>query len=98
MGPDMGTVEFQLKSGVVTLSSLQEDGGNFKMLVTKGKIVNLEGTMKGSWSWVKVPDLDGLYRTLATEGFVHHASLIHGDFAQSIADACEIMGIEVVEV
>jgi hypothetical protein len=29
---------------------------------------------------------------------VHHASLIHGDFAQSIADACEIMGIEVVEV
>jgi L-fucose isomerase-like protein len=98
MGPDMGTVEFQLKSGVVTLSSLQEDGGNFKMLVTKGKVVNLEGTMKGSWSWVKVPDLDGLYRTLATEGFVHHASLIHGDFAQSIADACEIMGIEVVEV
>jgi L-fucose isomerase-like protein len=98
MGPDMGTVEFQLRPGVVTISSLQEDDGNFKMLVTRGKIVKLEGTMKGSWSWVKVPDLDDLYRTLATEGFVHHASLIHGDYAQSISDACEIMGIEVVEV
>ena len=98
MGPDMGTVEFQLKSGVVTLSSLQEDGGYFKMLVTKGKSVKLDGKMKGSWSWVKVPDLDNLYRTLITEGFVHHATLIHGDYTQSIADACEIMGIEVVEV
>jgi len=33
MGPDMGTVHFQLKSGVVTLSTLQEDGGHFKMFV-----------------------------------------------------------------
>jgi L-arabinose isomerase len=54
--------------------------------------------MKGSWSWVKVPDLDKLYRTLITGGFVHHASLIHGDYAQSITDACTIMGIEVVTV
>ena len=98
MGPDMGTVEFQLKSGVVTLSSLQEDGGYFKMLVTRGKTVKLDGKMKGSWSWVKVPELDNLYRTLVTEGFVHHASLIHGDYTESIANACEIMGIEVVEV
>ena len=98
MGPDMGTVEFQLKSGVVTLTSLQEDGGCFKMLVTKGKSVKLDGKMKGSWSWVKVPDLDNLYRTLVTEGFVHHASLIHGDYTQSIADACDVMGIEVVTV
>jgi L-fucose isomerase-like protein len=98
MGPDMGTVEFQLKSGIVTLSSLQEDDGYFKMIVTKGKSVKLEGKMKGSWSWVKVPDLDNLYRTLITDGFVHHASLIHGDYTQAIADACEIMGIEVVSV
>jgi L-fucose isomerase-like protein len=98
MGPDMGTAEFQLKSGVVTLSSLQEDGGYFKMLVTRGKSVKMDGKMKGSWSWVKVPDLDYLYRTLITEGFVHHASLIHGDYTKAIADACEIMGIEVVNV
>jgi len=58
----------------------------------------LDGKMKGSWSWVKVPDLNNLYRTLVTEGFVHHASLIHGDYTRSIADACDIMGIEVVEV
>ncbi len=98
MGPDMGTVHFQLKSGVVTLSSLQEDDGHFKMFVANGKSVKLDGTMKGSWSWVKVPDLDKLYRTLVTGGFVHHASLIHGDYSRSITDACNIMGIEVVTV
>jgi len=98
MGPDMGTAEFQLKSGVVTLSSLQEDGGKFKMLVTRGKTVKMNGQMKGSWSWVKVPDMDKLYRTLVTGGFVHHASLIHGDYAQSIIDACTVMGIEVVTI
>jgi L-fucose isomerase-like protein len=98
MGPDMGTVEFQLKPGVVTLSSLQEDGGTFKMFIAKGKTVKLPGKMKGSWSWVQVPDLDKLYGTLITEGFVHHASLIHGDYTQAIADACTMMGIEVVSV
>ena len=98
MGPDMGTVHFQLKSGVVTLSSLQEDGGHFRMFIANGKSVKLDGTMKGSWSWVKVPDLDKLYRTLITGGFVHHASLIHGNYTQAIADACTVMGIEVVTV
>jgi L-fucose isomerase-like protein len=98
MGPDMGTAEFQLKSGMVTLSSLQEDGGKFKMLVTSGKSVKLDGQMKGSWSWVKVPDMEKLYRTLVTGGFVHHAGLIHGDYTQSIIDACTVMGIEVVTV
>jgi L-fucose isomerase-like protein len=96
--PDMGTVEFQLKSGVVTLSSLQEDGGKFKMLVTGGESVKLNGKMKGSWSWVRVPELGKLYRTLITEGFVHHASLIHGDYTQAIMDACTIIGIEVISV
>jgi len=74
MGPDMGTVHFQLKPGIVTLSSLQEDGGHFRMFIANGKSVKLDGTMKGSWSWVKVPDLDKLYRTLITGGLSITAS------------------------
>ena len=80
------------------MSSLQEDGGKFKMLVTGGESVKLNGKMKGSWSWVRVPELGKLYRTLITEGFVHHASLIHGDYTQAIMDACTIIGIEVISV
>jgi L-fucose isomerase-like protein len=94
----MGTGEFELKPGVVTLCRLQEYKGKFKMLVTKGNIIESKQINRGSWSWVKVPDLDKLYNTLINEGFVHHASLIHGDYAQAISDACKTMSIEVVSV
>jgi L-fucose isomerase-like protein len=94
----MGTGEFELKPGVVTLCRLQEYKGHFKMLVTKGDIIESKQVNRGSWSWVKVPDMDRLYTTLINEGFVHHASLIHGDYAQTISDACKTMAIEVVTV
>jgi L-fucose isomerase-like protein len=94
----LGTAEFQLKPGVVTLCRLVEYDGEFKMLVTKGEIMESPQKLRGSWSWVKVPDLDGLYDTLVEEGFTHHASQIHGDYTTPISDACELLGIQVVFV
>jgi len=94
----LGTAEFQLKPGVVTLCRLTEYDGKFKMLVTKGEIVESSQHLRGSWSWVKVPDLDGLYRTLVEEGFTHHASQIHGDYTGPVQDACTFLGIQVVNV
>jgi L-fucose isomerase-like protein len=93
-----GTAEFQLKPGIVTLCRLQESEGDFKMLVTTGEAVQSDQTLRGSWSWIKVKDLNTLYETLVKEGFVHHASLIHGDYAKAIIDACLYLGIEPVTV
>jgi L-fucose isomerase-like protein len=92
----MGTAEFQLTPGAVTLSRLQEHNGKFKMLVAKGKIVASQQKLRGSWSWVEVPDLDKLYATLIKEGFTHHASLIHSDCSRALVSACELLGIEAV--
>ncbi len=94
----MGTAEFQLKPGVVTICRLVEYDGEFKMLVTKGEIEKADQELRGSWSWVKVPDLDLLYRVLVEEGFIHHASMIHGDYVKPIVDACRLLGIDVVQV
>jgi len=94
----MGTAEFQLKSGVVTLCRLHESVGKFKMLITTGESIESDQSLRGSWSWVKVADLNKLYSTLVKEGFVHHASLIHGDYTRAIEDACEHLGIETVIV
>jgi L-fucose isomerase-like protein len=94
----MGTGEFQLAPGAVTLSRLQEHDGKFKMLVAEGKIVASQQKLRGSWSWVEVPDLDKLYATLVKEGFTHHASLIHGDCSRALINACELLGIEAVTV
>ena len=91
-----GTGEFPLRPGTVTLSRLQEYDNQFKMLITKGEIIPDDRSLRGSWSWVRVRDLDLLYRTLVEEGFVHHASMIHGDVTDVLAQFCQFVGIEVV--
>ncbi len=94
----VGTGEFQLHPGTVTLSRLQEQNGQFKILIAQGRVVSSKQSLRGSWCWVEVPDLDKLYTTLVKEGFTHHASLIHGDCSQAIKDACGYLGIETVIV
>lgn len=94
----MGTAEFQLKPGVVTLCRLTEREGRFKMLITTGWIIPSNQKLRGAWSWVQVPDLKKLYHTLVMEGFTHHASLVHGDCSQAIKDACLFMDIDTVIV
>jgi len=94
----LGTGEFQLRPGPVTICRLVEYDGEFKMLVTKGEIEKADQNLRGSWSWVKVPNLDELYRVIVEEGFIHHASMIHGDYAKPIVDVCKFLGIDIVEV
>ncbi len=93
-----GAGEFELAPGPVTLSRLQEYDNRFKMLITKGEIIPDDRHLRGSWSWVKVENLDRLYRTLVQEGFVHHASMIPGDYSDVLAQFCQFAGIEVVLV
>ena len=82
---------------MVTLCRLAEYDGVFKLLVTKGEVISDEAVPQ-TGSWVKVPDLERLYRTLAEEGFVHHASMVFGDYAQPLIDACKFLGIKTVAV
>ena len=93
-----GTAEFQLREGEVTFNRIVEYDGQFKMLITKGKIISGKDKLRGSWSWVEVPDLERLYRILAEEGFTHHASMIHGDITSSLLEFCKFTGIEAVVV
>ncbi len=92
----VGTAEFPLKPGVVTLNRLTERDGRFKMLITAGRIIQPNQALRGSWSWVQVENLDKLYRTLVKEGFTHHASLIHGDYTTAVKEACELLAIDTV--
>jgi L-fucose isomerase-like protein len=94
----LGTGEFQIKSGPVTLCRLIERDGDFKLLICKGTIVEADQELRGSWSWVKVANLEALYQCLVKEGFSHHASLMHGDYGTVIKDACQLLGIQTVEI
>ncbi|MCJ7550839.1 MAG: hypothetical protein MUQ30_14290, partial [Anaerolineae bacterium] len=70
----------------------------WKMLIATGEIVPSDETLAGTWSWVEVKDHDKLYRTLVEEGFVHHASMIHGDYTQALLQVCKFLDIEPVVV
>lgn len=93
-----GCCEFQLKEGKVTINRLVEFKNQFKMLITDGEIMHDPRDLRGSWSWIKVKDLKKLYRTIIEEGFIHHASIIHGDYGKAIREFCKISEIEIIEV
>ncbi|MHB1417314.1 MAG: L-fucose/L-arabinose isomerase family protein [Chloroflexota bacterium] len=93
-----GAREFTVRPGVVTLSRLVEFDGKFKMLITNGEIVEDHDKERGSSAWVRVADLEKLYGTLVSEGFIHHASMIHGDRSKPLAQFCQFMGIDTVVV
>jgi L-fucose isomerase-like protein len=96
--PQAGLYQFQLKPGKVTLCRLAEYDDQWKMLITTGEIIPSDETLAGTWAWIEVKDHQKLYRTLVEEGFIHHASMIHGDQTKSLLLACKFLGIQPILV
>jgi L-fucose isomerase-like protein len=94
----MGTGEFQLKPGKIMINRLVEDNGIYKMLITEGEVIDSPDNLRGSWGWVKVRDLNRLYRTLAEEGFIHHYCMTYDNAIDSMIDFCDFAGIEKIIV
>ena len=95
------TGEFQLKDGPVTINRLVEYDGDFKMLSVNGvsKIISDDiEKIRGSYSWIEVPNLKKLYRTIIEEGFTHHASMIYGDIDKEIKNLCKFLGIKIISI
>lgn len=93
-----GLYQFQIRSGKVTFCRLQEYDDEWKMLITTGDIIPSDEVLAGTWAWVEVADHQKLYRTLVEEGFVHHASMIHGDQTAALIEACKFLDIRPVLV
>jgi L-fucose isomerase-like protein len=93
-----GLHQFQVKAGQVTFCRMAEYDNQWKMLITTGEIIPSSETLAGTWSWVEVKDHEKLYRTLVEEGFIHHASMIHGDQTNALLQACKFLDIQPVVV
>jgi len=96
--PQAGLNQFQIRPGKVTLCRLAEYDNRWKLLITTGEIIPSDETLAGTWSWIEVKDHARLYRTLVEEGFVHHASMIHGDWSAALLQACKFLDITPVVV
>ncbi len=93
-----GLYQFQLKPGPVTFCRLAEYDNQWKMLIARGEIIPSSETLAGTWSWVEVNNHARLYRTLVEEGFIHHASMIHGNQQAGLLQACKFLDIQPVVV
>ena len=93
-----GLAQFQLKPGRVTFCRLAEYDDQWKMLIASGEIIPSDESLAGTWSWVEVDDHAKLYRVLVEEGFIHHASMIHGDQTKALQLTCKFLGIQPVLV
>jgi L-fucose isomerase-like protein len=93
-----GLAQFQIAAGPVTFCRLAEYDGQWKMLIARGEIEPSDETLAGTWAWVRVRDHAQLYRTLVEEGFVHHASMSHGDQVAALTLACKFLEITPVVV
>ena len=68
------------------------------MLIAPGEIIPSDEVQAGTWAWVEVNNHDRLYRTLIEEGFIHHASMVHGDQKEALIQACKFLDIHPVVV
>jgi len=68
------------------------------MLIVPGEIIPSDEELAGTWAWVEVSDHERLYRTIVENGFIHHASMMHGNQVESLSLACKLMDIEAVIV
>ncbi len=93
-----GLYQFQLKPGKVTFCRLAEYDNKWKMLIATGEIIPSDEVLTGTWSWVQVSDHARLYRTLVEQGFIHHASMIHGDQTKALTQACKFLDIEPIVI
>ncbi len=93
-----GLYQFQVRPGMVTFCRLAEYDNRWKMLIAPGEIIPSDETLAGTWAWVEVRDHRKLYRTLVEEGFVHHASMIHGEQVEALKLACKFLDIQAVVV
>jgi L-fucose isomerase-like protein len=100
LGPEVATgcSWMQLRPGPVTLSRLVEVGGEYRFMITSGTVMNEPLRTHGSGGWVKVPDLETLYRALQEGGFVHHCSMSHDIHVDALRMAARFLGFKTIVV
>jgi L-fucose isomerase-like protein len=92
----IGVLDGKFKTGPVTIARVtQGPDGEWKLLVVEGESVGAAGSPPGTNAWIRVADLDKLYRALLRE-FPHHAAMVHGRVGRTLVTAAQFLGLRVV--
>jgi L-fucose isomerase-like protein len=94
--PDIATgcSWMQLRPGPVTMARLVEVGGEYRLILARGEVMDEPLRTHGSGGWVQVPNLPALYGELQQGGFVHHCSMIHDSHVEALRMAARFLGVK----
>ena len=72
----MGVVEFVMQDGPVTLCrATQDTAGNHKVMLAEGVVEANPAKTFGSYGWVRLPEIDKLYKDVLLRHFPHHVAM-----------------------
>jgi L-fucose isomerase-like protein len=72
----MGVVEFVMQDGPVTLCrATQDNDGRFKVALAEGNVEPNKARTFGAYGWVRIPNLQRLYRNVLLRHFPHHVAM-----------------------
>jgi len=96
-GLDCVTVEFPLKPGDVTMARLIVSRGRYRLLVARGRAVEIDPVMRGACVSVKFErDVNDILRTILDNGFPHRYALVYQDVAAELSELAGMLGIDVI--
>ncbi len=71
----VGTLQAKMKNGPVTLARVAEGkGGEFKIYLGEGEVIDIPGTTYGAYGWSRVPGLKEIYPNVILRHFPHHVA------------------------
>lgn len=82
----------ELKHGGLTMTRFDGDRGNFVMFADTGNAVDGPPT-SGSYVWLETRDWSAWEKKLMFGPYIHHSIGAHGDYKETIKEACRYLGI-----
>ena len=79
---------FQVKDGSFTLTRLDQESGQYKLL--SGRCRSTDGPYTfGTYLWAEFKNLTAWERKLVEGPYIHHVAEIEGDWTEELAEFCK---------
>lgn len=83
-----GVVEFEMKTGPITLfRATQDSEGFFKSVIVEGNVEKNTAKTFGAYGWCRVNNLTSIYRDILLRHFPHHVGFTAGNVADVLWEA-----------
>ncbi len=92
------TADFVLKDGDVSVLRLDSAGTEYRMFLTRGKVIPMKKELRGTYMKVRFDQqVRDILQKVVDNGIAHHASVVYGDYVKPFRILAKIKGWEVIE-